>query len=75
MLDHIAAFVHSRTLRFAVIEDDYFVVYDAVRGPCLAVGGYHILNGANGLYEPGENPFTTHGTSADNPSTPGPWMR
>jgi len=28
----------------------------------------------NEVYEPGDNPFTTHGASATNPAPPGPWM-
>ena len=74
MLHRIQQFVHSPSLRFAFIENDYFIVFDAPDGPCLAVGGYRILNSVNGMYEPGDNPFTTHGASADNLQTPGPWM-
>lgn len=74
MLTRIQHYVHSNTLRFAFIENGRFIVFDAKNGPCIAVGGYPILNAVNDVYEPGDNPFTTHGASATNPATPGPWM-
>jgi len=53
----------SKTLRFAILRDEGFIVFDAVDGPCwIGAPGYEVLNLDRGLiyYQPGQNPFTTH---------------
>lgn len=71
----IQHYVHSPTLRFAVLASpDTFVIFDAKNGPCAALG-YPVLNFANGnlYYEPGEAPGYVYAGPGDGAPTPGPW--
>ena len=47
------------------------IVFDAFDGPCETwPAGYHVINGAcNEYYEPGENPYYTHGVMGCYPSS------
>lgn len=54
----------SKTIRFAVLTMDgkkYFIIFDAVNGPCYdGAPGYRVINSNGVYYQPGENPFATH---------------
>lgn len=76
MLRRIQRYVHSKTLRLAWVGNHEFIVFDALDGPCeVSAPGYTVLNGTcNEVYEPGENPYDTHGVPGCF-FTPPPWMR
>ncbi len=82
MLARIQQYVHSKTLRIAWVGrrsegERAFIVFDASDGPCeVWAAGYPVLNGTcNEAYQPGENPYTTHGTpGCYPPNDHRPWM-
>lgn len=79
----IGRYVHSKALRIAWVSHTHageggFIVFDALDGPCeVWAPGYPVLNGTcNEFYQPGENPYDTHGsTGCLPPNAHRPWMR
>lgn len=70
---------HWKSLRIAWLgyatTPHNFIVFDATDGPCeVAAGGYAVLNGdCNELYQPGENPYSTHAGTGCYPESR-PWI-
>ena len=79
MLHSIQRYVHSRTLRFAFLDNSFspFVIFDAEFGPCTGFApGYWVMNSTsvNTYYEPGEAPGDVHAVPGEAAPTAGPWM-
>jgi hypothetical protein len=79
LVARIRRYIRSGDLRIAWLDrattPNNFIVFDANDGPCeVQAGGYSVLNGGcNELYQPGENPYSTHAGSGCYP-VKRPWM-
>jgi hypothetical protein len=75
MMRKIRRYVHSGTLRFAYLSPQWFIVYDAVWGPCTgSAPGYSVLNGGcNESYMPSNQSDITI-PLPDCISPPRPWI-